>query len=102
MKNNPIHNKKHIPNWLFWAISVSLFLPIIVLPPNFQPSDWTRSILFRIILTVLISLLIFSFFYKKNLSVSLAKWDKSAYLPMLVLGGFFVTVILSTLFSQDI
>jgi len=102
MKNNLAHTKENSHPWFFWTIGVILFLPIIVLPPNFQPSDWTRSILFRVIITALVSFLIFKFFYKKNLSVSLPIWDKSVYLPILLLGGFFTTVILSTLFSQDV
>src|SRR3989344_4845908 len=102
MKNNLAHTKENSHPWFFWTIGVILFLPIIVLPPNFQPSDWTRSILFRVIITALVSFLIFKFFYKKNLSVSLPIWDQSVYLPILLLGGFFTTVILSTLFSQDV
>lgn len=87
---------------VFWGAAFILFLPIIILPPYFQPSDWSRSMLFRVIITGLLAWLLFGFFYKKNLSISLPKWNKSFYLPLLILGGYFATVIISTIFSQDI
>ncbi|MBI1866591.1 MAG: O-antigen ligase family protein, partial [Candidatus Staskawiczbacteria bacterium] len=87
---------------LFFGVCFILFLPIIVLPPDFQPSDWTRSILFRIIITALVSFLFFKFFYKKSISIELPAWNKSLYLPMLILSVFFITLIIATIFSQDI
>src|SRR3989344_2651264 len=93
------NNVNHI---IFWVVCIILFLPIIVLPPNFQPSDWTRSILFRVIITVLVSFLLFRFFYKKRMVISLPKWKTSTYLPLLLLAGFFITLIIATIFSQDI
>src|SRR3989344_5579759 len=61
MKNNPIRDKKHVPDWLFWGIAVALLLPI-----------------------------------------ALPKWDKTIYLPLMLLTGFFVILTVSTIFSQDI
>ena len=94
---------------LFFGVCVILFLPIIILPPNFQPSDWTRSILFRIIITTLVSFIFFKFFYlptvrqaKNSISIELPKWNKSLYLPILILAVFFITLIIATIFSQDI
>lgn len=104
MKNN---------NLFFWGICFILFLPIIILPPTFQPADWSRAILFRIILTFLISFLFFKYLYKKEASISLPKWknpvypvrnevSNGVYLPFLILLGFFFALILATIFSQDI
>lgn len=101
MKNNSYAHET-VSKIVFGVTAIVLFLPIIILPPYFQPSDWTRAMLFRIALTALTFFLLFTFFYKKNLSISLPKWNKSLYLPLLILGGFFVTVIISTIFSQDI
>src|SRR3989344_4421944 len=102
MKNNPTHFKENTSNFLFWLLGLALVLPVIILPPNFQPSDWTRSILFIIIITILISFLLYRFFYKQNIFISLPKWNTSNYLPFLFLVGFFIILIVATIFSQDI
>jgi len=102
MKNNSRYGENRISNIVFWAIGFMLFLPIIVLPPNFQPSDWTRSMLFRMMITALVSFLLFKFFYKKDISISLPKWKISTYLPMVILAVFFTSVVIATIFSQDI
>lgn len=88
-------------NWLFWGVCFILFLPIIILPPNFQPSGWTRESLFKIILTILISFILFRFFYKKDISISLPKKGWLFYLPIFTLFGFLFFSIISTIFSQD-
>ncbi len=95
------NNQGTVQSIYFWGICFILFLPIIILPPIFQPSDWNRAILFRIILTVLIAFLFYRFFYKKDISISLPKWKNSVYSPLLILGAFFITLILATIFSQD-
>lgn len=115
-----MENKKYpqvkTPALFFWGICFILFLPIIILPPSFQPSDWTRATIFRIILVVLVSVLFFKYFYKKELSFSVPKWKilvspenqapaktfNQAYLPFLTLAVFFITLILATIFSEDI
>src|SRR3989344_4462830 len=102
MKNNTTYSNQKMSNWLFWVICFVLFLPIIVIPPNFQPSDWTRSMLFKTVLTTLVSFILFRFFYKKNLLIFLPKWKTSFYLPFLIFVAFFITLILATIFSEDI
>ena len=102
MKNNNSYISKNISNWLFGSIGLLLFLPIVIFPPNFQPSDWSRTMLFRIVLTILVSYIFYRFFYKKNLSLTLPKWDKLTYAPLLILGAFFVNLIIATIFSEDI
>jgi len=87
---------------LFWAVNIILFLPLVIIPPNFQPSDWTRGILLRIILTGLVSFLLFKFFYKKEFSPTLPAWKNPVYLPLLALLGLLIATVASTLFSQDI
>lgn len=102
MKNNTTSVKKNIDKILFWFISFILFLTVIVLPPSFQPSDWTRTILFRSTIAVLVSFLLYKFFYKNDISISLPKWKVSDYLPFLALSFFILFVIVSTIFSQDL
>ncbi|MEK7124406.1 MAG: O-antigen ligase family protein, partial [Patescibacteria group bacterium] len=101
MKNGAFYSNQTYPKIFLWGIIFILFLPIVILPPNFQPADWTRAMLFRITLSVLISFFIFKCFYKKELSFSFPKWDFREYLPFLALSAFIFFVILSTFFSQD-
>lgn len=103
MENNQKNSFKNRPHpFLFWGACFILLLPIIVLPPTFQPAEWSRAILFRIALTIIASFLFFRFFYKKDLFISLPKWKAPVYLPLLVLFAFFIILILSTVFSEDI
>ena len=99
--NQTIPQNKTYPLF-FWGICIILFLPIIVVPPTFQPSDWTRFILLRIILTLLISFFLFKFFYKKEYSISIPDKKNLAFIPFLLLSSFLAVLILSTIFSQDI
>lgn len=86
----------------FWSFIIILFLPIIVLPPTFQPSDWTRTILLRVILTVFLSFFLYRFFYKKDASFSIPQKNSLVWLPMITMAAFFVVLVLSTIFSEDI
>jgi len=92
MKNN---------NLFFWGICSILFLPIIILPPTFQPADWSRALLFRIIIAALTSILFFKFLYKKEGIISIPQKKSLAYLPFFLLLGFLLIFILATIFSQD-
>jgi len=102
VKNNSLWTRETASKTVFWTAVFALFLPVIILPPYFQPSDWTRSILLKIILTAVISFLLFSFFYKKNFPITLPKWNASLYLAPLILAGYFATLLLATIFSQDV
>ena len=75
MKNNNASYLEKMPSWIYWGVCIALFLPITLLLPNFQPSDWTRTILFRGIITVLTCYTLFRFFYKRDISFSLPKND---------------------------
>ncbi len=88
--------------FLLWGLCLLVFMPIVLLPPTFQPATWSRTILFRTILTVLACFLLYKFFYKKEFSFSVPKWEFSKYLSFLALSAFFAVIILSVIFSQDI
>lgn len=100
--NNQKNYQDKMPALFIWGICFILVLPIIILPPSFQPSDWSRTALFRITLTLLASFLLFKYFYKKDFSFSIPKWNFSVYLPFLLLSGFVLTLVLATIFSEDI
>lgn len=102
MKNNTSPYVSKMPKYLFWGIIFMMFLPIILLPPSFQPSDYTRSILFRMTLIILSCIFLFKFFYKKDSSFSLPRWKNPTYLIIFVILIFFGVLIVSTVFSQDV
>ena len=102
MENNNFISQKKSHRLFFWGICFILFLPIIILPPAFEPSVWSRAILFRTVLTLLISFLSFKFLYKKDISLSIPKKKNPVYLPFLMLLAFFIVLIIATLFSQDL
>jgi len=85
----------------FWGLAFVLILPIIVLPPHFQPSDWNRAMLFRIVLTGLVIFFVYRYSFKKE-PIPLPKIKNPVFLPVAVLLGFVFFVFLSLLFSQDI
>jgi len=103
MENNNqtiIPDKKH--PLFFWGICLVLLLPMVILPPAFQPADWSRAALFRTIITALIFILFLKFLYKKDLSFCIPKWKISTYSSFLILTAFFIVLVLATIFSEDI
>lgn len=90
-----------ISKFLPFGLYLIIFLPVVVLPPTFQPSDWTKGIIFRAIVAVLASFFLFRFFYKRDISLEIPKWKNPVYLPSFLLLGFFVALIASTAFSAD-
>src|SRR3989344_3562555 len=101
MKNNPEHTVKSTSSIVVGMVAFLLLLLIILLPPNLQASDWTRSILFRLIITPIVSFLLFKFFSKKSISIELPIWNKSLYSPLILLGAFFATLLAATIFYQN-
>lgn len=105
MKNNNIFSKiisrENYPKLIFGILCFILLLPIIILPPQFQPSDWTRASLFKTTVAILIALFLYRFFYKKDLSFSVPKKGYLFYLPMLTLSAYFIVLIIATIFSDD-
>lgn len=89
-------------NNIFWILCFILILPVLVLPPQFQPSDWTRAMLFRATVAVLVLFVLFKLLYKKDIALSFPKWNLVAFLPFLALSGFFIASIISTALSTDV
>jgi len=103
MKNNNLtmsQNKSQ--SLLLKGFCCILFLFVILLPPTFEPSDWSRAILLRMIITAILFFLFFKYFYKKDFSFSVPKIKNPVYLPFFILLAFVACLILATLFSQDI
>lgn len=81
-----------------WFYLVGFFLilalPLLNLPPWFSPPDWGKTIVFRIILSILIFVFLYEILSKKQFSIktSLAFW---------LLIALFGVYLLATVFSLD-
>ncbi|MSU54411.1 MAG: hypothetical protein EXS48_01035 [Candidatus Staskawiczbacteria bacterium] len=88
---------------LEWAYKIAMFsiltLPFLVLPPWFFPVDFGKTIVFRLIASVLMLLFTWQFFYRnETLDFASIKKDPS----ILTLLIFLALTIISTIFSQDV
>lgn len=89
--------------WLFWiGFFLILALPLLNLPPWFSPPDWGKTIIFRIILSVLI----FIFFWQILSQEAYSTFSKivknvGRNLAFLLLISLFFIFLLNTIFSLD-
>ena len=95
---------------LRWVYLVGFFLilalPLLNLPPWFSPPDWGKTIIFRIVLSILIFLFIYQLLFSKNSAFSTAVGNviqkrNRAFGPFWVLIALFVVFSLVTVFSLD-
>ena len=93
-----LQSKFNTENKYYWLYLVGFFLilalPILNLPPWFSPPDWGKTIIFRIILSILIFLFIWRSLSEKKLSIKTS-------LPFWILLALFGVFLLATIFSQD-
>ena len=102
MENN---NSFLFENRLKWLYLIGFFLilalPLLNLPPWFSPPDWGKTIVFRIVLSILIFIFIWQILFRKDFfsivqrriprgSAALAFW-----LLITLLGVFFLATLLS-------
>ncbi len=81
------------------GILIILFLPILAGPNYLHPVDWGKGIIFRIVMSILLFLFMWQFLYKRNeLHLPSFKNNKVFW----IFGIYFLLIILSTIFSQDI
>ena len=90
--------------WVFWlGIFIILALPLLNLPPWFSPPDWGKTIVFRIVLSVLIFLFLCQILNDRGrASVRFSKNEQGRasvcfWLLIAILGIYF----LATVFSLD-
>ena len=90
--------------WIYLAgIFIILTLPLWNLPPWFSPPDWGKTIVFKIVLSVLLFLLAYQILFQKQFysyiksKIPKPSFTSPFYLLLMLLGIF----LLSTLFSQD-
>ena len=85
-------------NRLKWVYLVGFFLilalPLLSLPPWFSPPDWGKTIVFKIILSILIFAFLWQTLSKKQVSFKTS-------LPFWLLVALFLIYFLTTIFSLD-
>jgi len=80
-------------------------LPLLNLPPWFSPPDWGKTIVFRIVLSVLIFLFLWQYILNKNKNSEIA--EKISFLfskknkVFWLLAALFIIYLLATIFSLD-
>jgi len=81
-----------------WVYLIGFFLivalPLLNLPPTFSPPDWGKTIVFRIIFSIMLFLFLWELLEKKNFSIKVS-------LPFLLLIALFLIFFLATIFSLD-
>jgi len=99
MKNKENYQAKNPLHWLYAAgFFVILALPLLSLPPWFYPADFAKTIIFRSIVTLLLCLFAWQFFYQRS-QLQLPPVKKNGIFWLLI--ALFGTFLLATLFSID-
>jgi len=79
MKNNSQTQIK-----FYWIYLIGIFLiltlPLLSFPPTFHPPAWSKSVIFRIIFSILLFIFISQVLYKKYVGSGLSSYDASARL----------------------
>jgi putative inorganic carbon (HCO3(-)) transporter len=87
--------KKNNLCWLYLTgIFLILTLPLLNLPPWFSPPDWGKTIVFRIILSILIFVFLWQILSRRQISIKTS-------LPFWLLIALFGIYLLATIFSLD-
>lgn len=100
MKSNP-------RNKFYWIYLIGFFLiltlPLLSFPPTFHPAAWAKSIVFRIIFSILIFFFIWEILFRKNKLIVF--WQRirrgPVTLPFWLLVALFGIFLLATIFSLD-
>ena len=103
MNNSKEKTENLVSGKIYWVYLVGFFLIILqhinVIPPWFTPTDWGKSVCFRIILSILLFLFIWQILFKKiDLKTIKDKIKSIAPAPALLF-AFLGTYLLATIFS---
>ncbi|MDP3900872.1 MAG: hypothetical protein Q8Q38_00820, partial [bacterium] len=101
-------NKKTFERIFRIALYAVLVLPILNAPPFFSPPHWGKTLVFRLIVSVILSLGVWRLLSEtrgfSDLKSKIAGFfiEQRHNLPLLALSSFIFTFFLATLFSPDI
>ena len=103
MKNKHSSSQKNQPSRLFLiGVFLILALPLLNVPPWFSPPDWGKTIVFRIINSILIFLFVYQILYRpENVFLTNVKNEQHRSLAFRALVALFAIFLLATLFSID-
>ncbi|MBU4367923.1 O-antigen ligase family protein [Patescibacteria group bacterium] len=91
---------------IYWVYLIGFFfiasLPFWAAPPLLHPAPWGKTIVFRIILSILIFFFVYQIAYCKNISLLKRLESKAVKSILGLLALLFSLFLLSTIFSQDI
>ena len=89
----------------YWTYLVGFFLilalPLLSFPPWFSPPDWGKTVVFRIIFSILIFFFIWQLLNREISAKEIKNKFKSVTLPLSLLIAFAGLIILSTIFSAE-
>jgi putative inorganic carbon (HCO3(-)) transporter len=104
-----MENKNH-QSKLYWVYLSGFFLilclPIINIPPWFFPPDWGKTIIFRVIFSLLLSFFVYQIIFKKGVSFNI-NWTtlknkaSPVFWPFWLLISLLVIYFLATIFSVN-
>ena len=88
--------------WIYLAgFFLILALPILAVPPLFHPAPWGKTIIFRIILSILIFFFIYQIAFRKDISLFRNLKSRAIRLILGILALLFSLLLLSTIFSAE-
>jgi len=94
-----------INNHFSWVYKIGFFiilaLPILAVPPLFHPAAWGKTIVFRIIFSILIFFFIYQIIYHKSDIILEKLKSKPVKMILGILALLFVLSLLSTVFSPE-
>jgi putative inorganic carbon (HCO3(-)) transporter len=100
MENKLTNNKL---NWVYLSgLFLIVCLPLLSIPPFFHPADWGKSIVFKIIFSLLLLIFCRQMLYHQEYRFLV--WQKLRAIPKWIsvsFAGFLIFLILSTIFSMD-
>jgi len=100
MENNNTRGRFY---WIYLVgFLVISSLPLWAVPPLLHPAPWGKTIIFRIILSILIFCFVYQISYRKDLNIFRKLGPKPVKTTMGILAALGSLFFLSTIFSQDV
>jgi len=99
MENKNLQSNFH---W-FYLVGISLIitLPFLAIPPLFHPAAWGKTIVFRIVFSILIFFFIYQTIYRKNTLILEKLKSRTIRLVLGILTLLLLLFLLSTIFSPE-
>ena len=100
MLKSIIYGKNNLYRFYLIGFFVILALPILSLPPYFSPPDWAKTVVFKIVFSIIAFVFLYQVLWQKNIDFLNKVGKKNILFWLLIL--LFVVYLLATIFSVDI